>query len=532
MRRLRKYSSGGGVFNGYFGRNISEYYKAYYPGIAMLNSCTITANSATKYGGGIMNQGTLTLTGSTLSGNLAGNDGGGLADLSSAFLHGPVSAAAATLTNSTVYGNTAAFGGGITNEDVSLIMINDTVAGNRTTTSQSSSFAGALDSISRLGDILLTNTLIAGNYGGASPSIAPSDISAAIDPESNSNLIGDGDNLTGIVNRAQGNQIGSATAGTTINADLGPLANNGGPTETVAIFPGSPAIDAGDTALAVDPTTKQSLTTDQRGPGFRRVLGPAVDIGAFEVGNPPVFTNLPSNPSIDEGSTYTFTAVATDPNPALTLTYTLGPGAPAGASINAETGVFSYTPPSGPATATFTLIVTDNGSPALSTSQSFTLTVNNVDPSVSVGSDTALTQGQSLSRSGQFTDPGDGAWVATVNYGDGSGTNPLTLSGKTFQLSHTYATAGTDIVTVTVLDSNGGIGSKTSMFRSTQHRRRRAGNLLGQSADDHLWHTVVVRAARCERERAGKLYLFPGSRNFAEGGQGHTLRHLHARRHD
>jgi hypothetical protein len=53
---------------------------------------------------------------------------------------------------------------------------------------------------------------------------------------------------------------------------LGPLANNGGPILTMALRPGSPAIDAGDTSLAPD--------TDQR--GFPRPAGLAADIGAFE----------------------------------------------------------------------------------------------------------------------------------------------------------------------------------------------------------------------------------------------------------
>jgi len=56
---------------------------------------------------------------------------------------------------------------------------------------------------------------------------------------------------------------------------LGPLADNGGPTLTMALLPGSPAIDAGDTSLAP--------ATDQR--GFPRPAGLAADIGAFEYGS-------------------------------------------------------------------------------------------------------------------------------------------------------------------------------------------------------------------------------------------------------
>jgi hypothetical protein len=48
-----------------------------------------------------------------------------------------------------------------------------------------------------------------------------------------------------------------------------------------ALLAGSPAIDAGNNALAVD-ASGAPLVTDQRGPGFARINGFAVDIGAFE----------------------------------------------------------------------------------------------------------------------------------------------------------------------------------------------------------------------------------------------------------
>ena len=62
---------------------------------------------------------------------------------------------------------------------------------------------------------------------------------------------------------------------------LGPLADNGGPTMTHALLPGSPAIDAGNNALAVD-ANGNPLTNDQRAAGFDRIFGGTVDIGAFE----------------------------------------------------------------------------------------------------------------------------------------------------------------------------------------------------------------------------------------------------------
>ena len=63
---------------------------------------------------------------------------------------------------------------------------------------------------------------------------------------------------------------------------LGELKDNGGPTQTMALLPGSPAIDAGSNALALDASRNQLATTDQRGAGYARISGSAVDVGAYE----------------------------------------------------------------------------------------------------------------------------------------------------------------------------------------------------------------------------------------------------------
>ena len=60
---------------------------------------------------------------------------------------------------------------------------------------------------------------------------------------------------------------------------MGPLADNGGPTQTMALLPGSPAIDAGSNALI-----PSGVTTDQR--GYARINNGTVDIGAYEYVNP------------------------------------------------------------------------------------------------------------------------------------------------------------------------------------------------------------------------------------------------------
>ena len=67
--------------------------------------------------------------------------------------------------------------------------------------------------------------------------------------------------------------------GDQINTDpmLGPLQDNGGPTFTHALLPGSPAINAGDPNFVGPPDY------DQRGPGYDRVRGGRIDVGSFEV---------------------------------------------------------------------------------------------------------------------------------------------------------------------------------------------------------------------------------------------------------
>ena len=111
------------------------------------------------------------------------------------------------------------------------------------------------------------------------------------------NLIGTGGS-GGLIDGNNGNQVGIANPG------LGRLGDNGGPTPTIALRAGSPAIDKGSNALAVDPTTGLPLATDQRGTGFPRIVGGTVDIGAFErpiVTNPPTIylvTNSSGDPSV------------------------------------------------------------------------------------------------------------------------------------------------------------------------------------------------------------------------------------------
>jgi regulation of enolase protein 1 (concanavalin A-like superfamily) len=107
------------------------------------------------------------------------------------------------------------------------------------------------------------------------------------------------------------------------------------------------------------------------------------------------------NKTVNEGSLLTFTTSATDPDSAQTLTFSLDAGAPAGAVINPTSGVFTWTPTEaqGPGSYPVTVRVTDDGSPALSDSETITIMVNEVNsaPTLAPVGDKVTPEGALLS---------------------------------------------------------------------------------------------------------------------------------------
>jgi hypothetical protein len=128
----------------------------------------------------------------------------------------------------------------------------------------------------------VTNCTFSGNFGFGtgifveSPTMTLSMVNTIIAGSVGMGCTGMGTIITNSHNLIQD---GSCSPMLTGDPKLGPLQNNGGPTQTFALLSGSPAIDAGDDSVLGPPL---SLTTDQRGPG-PRLSGPHVDIGAFEV---------------------------------------------------------------------------------------------------------------------------------------------------------------------------------------------------------------------------------------------------------
>jgi parallel beta-helix repeat protein len=253
-------------------------------GTATLRSCTISDNAAASDGGGGLynselfgGSGTMMLTDCTVSGNSAGR-GGGLED-------NGIFGGAITLTDCTISGNaaTGANGGGLLLYDIAATLTDCTISGNSageggglfvasrpattlTDCTVSANTAGAGGGIYTLLPVDIGDTILAGNAG---PSSSP-DAEGSFNSQGN-NLVGETDGSTG--------WVGSDLTGTVaqpLDPLLSPLGNYGGPTQTMALLPASPAI--GNGAVADYPGTNTPITTDQRG----EPLDSPPDIGAFQ----------------------------------------------------------------------------------------------------------------------------------------------------------------------------------------------------------------------------------------------------------
>ncbi len=89
--------------------------------------------------------------------------------------------------------------------------------------------------------------------------------------------------------------------------------------------------------------------------------------------------------------------------------------------------------------------------------------VNHIPVFVHGLTDQTISPGNTFSSGGAFADQDSTSWTATVDYGDGSGTQPLGLSGQSFGLNHTYPNEGTYTVTVSVTDDGGAVGTSAAV---------------------------------------------------------------------
>ena len=278
-------TSGGGIFNEGVGAK------------ANLHEVRITNNKATASGGGVFNNGLMIIDGSTIDHNES-TSGGGIEHFGGN-LH---------LTNDTLSSNSASDnGGGLYNES-NAILTNVTFNGNSTDNA-----ANGGNIFNDNAQLSFENSLLA---------------NAAID----GNCVNSGGSLNSLGhNLDSGNTCGFNAAGDIINADplLGPLQDNGGPTWTEALLPGSPAIDHADNATCP--------ATDQR--ELPRPQGTICDIGAFEFGDTAdlALTVEISPTLVEPGQPLTYTLTIDNLGPSAVATVTLTDILPTGATFITST---------------------------------------------------------------------------------------------------------------------------------------------------------------------------------------------------
>ena len=405
-----------------------------YSGTVNISNSTFTGNSTATVaqGGGALfnNSGTVNISNSTFASNSANNGANG----GSFYSYGDGSML--NISNSTVANNSGT-GGGLFNTNGSTASIsNSTIANNN-----GSGF------VNDIGTVSVTNSTIANNSnGGVGSGFVNYDGTVSIGESIIANGTGSNCNdIPGATLDDQGYNLSSdASCGFTASTDqqntnpmlASALASNGGPTQTLALLDGSPAINK--------IPASSCPSTDQR--GISRPQGPACDIGAFEFRVP--ILNLPNSPitvnaTSDQGATVTYTATGTEPDdasatPIVNCTSTSGSVFPIGSTTVNCTASDAANPPD-TTTGSFTVVV----KPVLSVS------VNNVNATEGAAFSGVVATGTAYGATNPLS--------ATINWGDGSNStvsvtpNPdgtYSVSG-----SHTYSEEGSYPLSVTVTDS-------------------------------------------------------------------------------
>jgi len=288
-------------------------------GTVTIDNCTFDPNSA-QNGAGVANtgNGTVTITASTFSHNTSSVNGGAIYSVG-----GTLTVTGANISNNTLSGGPSPppyFGGGVHLGGGSATLINTTISGNKIMVSSLPQqptpppvVAGGGGIANTGANLGITNCTISGNTvvsnnagfesngGGvfvASPAVAnvkstliAGNGASSKGPDAYVAFSSQGYNLVGKIEGSSGLGAGTDLSGTAANPldpklDPKGLQNNGGPTLTIALLPGSPAIDHGTSNSLVG-----NLSTDQRGAGFLRIrddpgisnANDGADIGAFEL---------------------------------------------------------------------------------------------------------------------------------------------------------------------------------------------------------------------------------------------------------
>jgi hypothetical protein len=247
-----------------------------------LSNCIVTGNTVSRLGAGVASFGVLNIYNSAiisntaLGGGMFSAGGGGIYNVGYGWVQD------STISGNTASGGFAAAGGGVYNvssDSFGLTLYFTTIANNVVTNSGFPQGGGVCNAGGSIIDPI--NSIIAGNIGGNSPDVAGAFQYSGFD------LIGKADGSTGLTNGVNYNFAGSIAS--PLDPRLGPLRDNGGPTPTHALLPGSPALDKGVVEFSTG-----YYGHDQRG-APRYVWLPYAphtnttdgsDIGAFEFGQP------------------------------------------------------------------------------------------------------------------------------------------------------------------------------------------------------------------------------------------------------
>jgi filamentous hemagglutinin family protein len=430
-------SSGGAIYNSSGTINITN---------STFSNNSASSSGTTSSGGAIYNSsGTINITNSTFLSNAARGSGGAIYNNSSGTIN---------ITNSTFSDNSARISGGaIYNSNGTINITNSTFSNN--STSISSSRGGAISNNNTSGKINITNSILVGNTARTSGS-----------EEVSGNITSNGYNLVGVNGNAGGFQtiatdrVLAGAVSTAITA----LGDYGGATQTFALVPNSPAIDAGNNASAP--------ATDQR--GLARIVNGTIDIGSFESrGFTFTTTGTPQSTTVNRafstplavtvssmdntpvnGGTITFTAPSSDATRAaffglLTTTVAIINGVATAPTLTANTKAGNYT-----VTATATGAVT----PA-----NFTLT-NNPDVAASITATSGTSQSTRVNTNFAnqlqvlvrdqfgnlvpnsivtFTSPSTGASTATTTTATTDANGVAQVSVRANTISGSFVTTGT-----------------------------------------------------------------------------------------
>ncbi len=392
-------------------------------GVTVTNSI-VSGNHSTSFAGGVGGGSVVTVINSTITGNTTTQDGGGIVTLFTA-----------TITNSTITGNSASGkGGGFANGGNNIVpatITNSTITGN--TAATGGGFAQTFTNVA-----VVKNSIVSGNTGG---------------------------DTAGTFTNGGHNLIGASPA--PLLDPHGLQANGGTGPKTIALLPGSPAIDAGDptTCANLKDANNTPLTTDERGTGFARTVGAVCDIGAFESqgftlaitgGNPQsAFVTLPfTNPLA-----VSVTSSHNEPVDGAVVTFTV---TPAGTGASATLAAGTATVASGAASVTATANGTAGGpytvtasATGVATAAIFSLTnlaPIALSPATLPDGAVGVAYSQQLSATG-----GTGPFTFTK-----SGTLPGGITLDSTGLLHgTPTQQGAFPLTVTATDANSATGMQT-----------------------------------------------------------------------